>query len=279
MARVGYLLMVGLLALFALSACSGPQENSGLSQNGSTQVEAVVSQVESQAVSQQAAAQVPAKKQEEPSQPEVAVTDAPQAQPAQAATNVEQVAQPVQAAPAAEPASATSPVAALVEPPAVAAQPANPPADLQLEIKSEVGFQAPDFNLATLDGQSVRLGDLRGRPVVISYWATWCVPCKQELPILQQLSQEFAASGIQILTIDAIEQDSLDNVHGLVGQMGLTLPVLLDQQNQFQSTYNQLFFPTSYFIDSNGVIRWIKLGDASEAQLRENIEKLINNQL
>jgi hypothetical protein len=61
--------------------------------------------------------------------------------------------------------------------------------------------------------------------------------------------------------------------------MGLTMPVLLDQQNQFGSAYNQLFFPTSYFIDSNGVIRFIKLGDASETVLRTTIEKLLNNQL
>jgi hypothetical protein len=61
--------------------------------------------------------------------------------------------------------------------------------------------------------------------------------------------------------------------------MGLTMPVLLDQQNQFQSAYKQLFFPTSYYIDQNGVIRFIKLGDASETEIRDHMQKLINNQL
>ena len=151
--------------------------------------------------------------------------------------------------------------------------------DLDLEIKPEVGFLAPDFNLQTMDGQVVKLADLRGRPVVISYWATWCEPCKQELPILQQISNEYANSGLLIVTVDAIEQDNIDNIQGLLDQLGINLPVLLDQQNQFQSAYKQLFFPTSYFIDSNGVIRFIKLGDAKETELRTKVEQLVNNQL
>ena len=114
---------------------------------------------------------------------------------------------------------------------------------------------------------------------MLSYWATWCVPCKEELPALDQLSREFGSSGVLVLTINAIEQDTVDQVQQTVGQLGLTLPVLLDQQDQFHSAYNQLFFPTSYFIDANGIIRFIKLGSASEAELRSNVEKLINNQL
>lgn len=147
-----------------------------------------------------------------------------------------------------------------------------------LEVKPEVGFLAPDFTLQTLDGQVIKLADLRGRPVVISYWATWCEPCKEELPILQQMANEYANSGLQIVTVDAIEQDNIDNIQVLLDQLAVNLPVLLDQQNQFQSVYKQLFFPTSYFIDSNGVIRFIKLGDAKETELRTKVEQLVNNQ-
>lgn len=278
---IGYLLAVGLLLVFAVSACSNSQENAA-------QVDPKVSQVENQAISEQMAVQAQVEQPQpatfdnpvEPVQKEAGAEAAlPAAPPAQEASASEQVVQSTQVAPAAEPVAATAPAASPTEAPAALAQAAPVAADPQIETKPEIGFLAPDFNLATLDGQSVRLEDLRGRPVVISYWATWCVPCKKELPILEQLSQEYASTGIQIITIDAIEQDNLDNVHGLVGELGLTLPVLLDQQNQFQSSYKQLFFPTSYFIDANGVIRWIKLGDAPEALLRENVEKLINNQL
>ncbi len=266
--RIGYTFAVGLLMVFVFSGCSNSQENAA-------QVDPKVSQVENQAISQQIAAQAQAE------QPQPAAFDKP-VEPVQKEAGAEAalpVAPPAQAAPAAEPVAATAPAVSPTEAPTALAQAAPLAANPQIETKPEIGFLAPDFNLATLDGQSVRLEDLRGRPVVISYWATWCVPCKKELPILQQLSQEYASTGIQIITIDAIEQDNLDNVHGLIGELGLTLPVLLDQQNQFQSSYNQLFFPTSYFIDANGVIRWIKLGDAPEALLRENVEKLINNQL
>ena len=96
---------------------------------------------------------------------------------------------------------------------------------------------------------------------------------------MQQISNEYANSGLLIVTVDAIEQDNIDNIQGLLDQLGVNLPVLLDQQNQFQSAYKQLFFPTSYFIDSNGVIRFIKLGDAKETELRTKVEQLVNNQL
>lgn len=173
---------------------------------------------------------------------------------------------------------ATEPDVAAVAPEAASSAPA-PAAQPSAESRPEVGFQAPDFTLQTLDGQMVNLSALRGRPVVVSYWATWCVPCKEELPALDQLSREFGSSGVMVLTINAIEQDTVEQVQQTVGQLGLSLPVLLDQQDQFHNAYNQLFFPTSYFIDANGMIRFIKLGSASEAELRSNLEKLINNQL
>jgi peroxiredoxin len=153
------------------------------------------------------------------------------------------------------------------------------PAAAQMESKPQIGFIAPDFSLQTLDGQVVQLSALRGKPVVISYWATWCVPCKQELPVLERLSQEYQAQGIQFLLINAIEQDGLDKVMEYVTQAGFSLPILLDEGNQFHNAYEQLFFPTSYYIDTNGVIQDIKLGDATEADIREKINKLLSTGL
>jgi cytochrome c biogenesis protein CcmG, thiol:disulfide interchange protein DsbE len=196
---------------------------------------------------------------------------------AQVASAVDQASVKAEPASPAATAAPEAPVAAAPSEPVISDPAPEPIA--QVEVRPEVGFQAPDFTLQTLDGQTVRLSDLKGRPVFITYWSTWCAPCKVELPILERIRQELAHSDIQMLTINAIEQDKLESVQGLVGEMGLTMPVLLDNQNQFQSAYNQLFFPTSYFIDPNGVIRFIKLGDASEADLRANIEKLLNNQL
>lgn len=153
---------------------------------------------------------------------------------------------------------------------------ANAPALALPEIKPQIGFIAPDFTLQTLDGQVVQLAELRGKPVVISYWATWCIPCKQELPILERLSQEYQAQGVQFLLINAIEQDNLDQVKQYLSESGFTLPVLLDQDNQFHNAYGQLFFPTSYYIDVNGIIQDMKLGDATETDIRAKIGKLLS---
>jgi thiol-disulfide isomerase/thioredoxin len=120
---------------------------------------------------------------------------------------------------------------------------------------------------------------LIGHPVVISYWATWCIPCQQELPILQKLYEEYAGSGLVVLTVNAIDQDSLDKVQAMLAEKGMTLPVLLDQGSAFANDYQAMFFPTTYYIDPAGVIRFIKLGDSTEADLREHVDSLMRGEL
>jgi thiol-disulfide isomerase/thioredoxin len=138
-----------------------------------------------------------------------------------------------------------------------------------------IGFLAPDFSLQALDGSTHRLSDLRGRPVLINYWASWCVPCQTELPILQNLSAEYQSRGLVFLTINAIEQDNLDEVRGNAGALGMSLPVLLDYGEQFWDSYQVLFFPTTFYVDTDGVIRDITLGDSSEEGIRAKIEALL----
>ena len=180
-----------------------------------------------------------------------------------------------------EPAAASAPVEAVADQAAAPAVPAEaaPKAaavvDLSIPVEPKIGFRAPDFTLQTLNGETVRLSDLVGRPVVISYWATWCIPCQQELPILEQLFREFQPQGLMVVTVNAIEQDTREEVQAMVGEKSMTLPVLLDQGNLFASTYGALFFPTTIFVDASGVIRFIRLGDSSEAELRSKVENLM----
>ncbi len=254
--------LLGLLVVvILLVGCANSQTNSVEQKNLAVPGALEATSQDSQPIQQESQPLEPAIQVEEPVQPQ------------------EKLVVPTEAPVALTAAPKTAAVEASPAPTETVVQAADPQPNLQLDIKAEVGYQAPDFTLQTLTGQQIRLSDLRGRPVLINYWATWCIPCKAELPILEKLHQEYSAVGIQIITIDAIEQDTLDGVETMVSQMDLTMPVLLDHQNQFQSTYNQLFFPTSYFIDKNGVIRYIKLGDAPEEILRSNVEKLINNQL
>jgi cytochrome c biogenesis protein CcmG, thiol:disulfide interchange protein DsbE len=272
-------LALGILILIFLTACNGAQARSIEFQGASPQAVGGSERFPTQTSQPSAQLTQPPELAEQP-QP---VAPAQQINPsdAEVGSAASELGQATATTALAVPAGSVVPDSTTASAPSAlaASDPAPQQADIQVVVKPEVGFQAPDFTLQTLDSQTIHLSDLKGHPVFITYWSTWCVPCKTELPILQRIRQELAQSDIQMLTINAIEQDKLEAVQGLVGEMGLTMPVLLDHQNQFQSAYNQLFFPTSYFIDSNGVIRFIKLGDASEADIRTNIEKLLHNQL
>jgi peroxiredoxin len=154
-------------------------------------------------------------------------------------------------------------------------QPAPVPVEDLPPAEPSIGFLAPDFTLQTLDGRTVSLSDFRGRPVVINYWASWCVPCQAELPILESIYQDYQQHGIVILSVNAIEQDNMGDVQGTVTQHALTYPVLLDESEQVWSTYRMLFFPTSLMVDSNGIIREIVLGDTTEENFRAKVDQLI----
>jgi len=151
--------------------------------------------------------------------------------------------------------------------------------DQSLPVEPRVGARAPQFNLTTIDGQALNMDSLLGHPVVISYWATWCIPCQQELPILQKLYQEYAGSGLIVLTVNAIDQDSLDKVQAMLAEKGMNLPVLLDEGSTFANDYQAMFFPTTYYIDPAGVIRFIKLGDSTEEDLRSHVDSLMKGEL
>lgn len=260
-------LIVVFVLSFLVSACSGGSLSQAEPANLSAQLRA----------KQSLPGQEPAKQAQSDAQarePDAGNSQPPNGAPAAAKA----AAAPSDAPEAAQPA----PVALAQEVPAAPAEAAPksaPAVDLSIPAQPKVGFRAPDFALQTLSGESVRLSDLVGRPVVISYWATWCIPCQQELPILQRLAQEFESQGLVVVTVNAIDQDNLQDVQAMLSDKGMSLPVLLDQGGQFASTYGALFFPTTIFVDASGVIRYIRLGDSSEADLRTKIENLLAGSL
>jgi cytochrome c biogenesis protein CcmG/thiol:disulfide interchange protein DsbE len=153
--------------------------------------------------------------------------------------------------------------------------PPVPPVDPNLPVGPKVGLRAPEFTLQAMDGKTYRLSELAGRPVLINYWATWCIPCKAELPILEKLYQEYQQKGMVVISVNAIEQDSTDKVQGIINQFGMTFPVLLDQGAQFANLYQAIFFPTTVLVDASGVIREINLGDSTEAELRTSLDNVV----
>ena len=158
--------------------------------------------------------------------------------------------------------------------------PPAPQAELSVSnIEPAIGSLAPEFSLQTLDGQSVQLSELRGKNLLISYWVTWCIPCMEELPVLNQIYQEYQSKDLVILSVNGIQQDELDKVTATISEMGITLPVVLDQSEILWDSYWVRFLPTSFFIDETGVIRYIQLGSLTEENLRIKIEELISDQL
>ncbi|MCO0599961.1 TlpA family protein disulfide reductase [Peribacillus butanolivorans] len=118
----------------------------------------------------------------------------------------------------------------------------------------KIGAAAPDFSLKTLDGKQVNLSDYKGKKVMLNFWATWCPPCKKEMPDMQKFSQQ-AGDDVVIL---AVNIDPENDVQAFVEDNGITFTIPLDSQsakNPVNERYKILSIPTTYFIDSKGIIR------------------------
>jgi len=268
--KAGKFVTIIICIAFLLSACSGGSLPESETAQSSAQLQAKLSNPGQEPAKQDSPAAQPFKQTDGGAQPVEPVPAEPaKAEPANAEQTVEQ---PSLAAPVDPPPAAAGEA---VDTPAEAASKSPPAVDLSIPAEPKVGFRAPDFSLQTLSGDRIRLSDLVGRPVVISYWASWCIPCQQELPILQNLAQEYQSQGLTVVTVNAIDQDTVHDVQSMVSEKGMTVPVLLDQDKQFASTYGALFFPTTIFVDASGVIRYIRLGDSSEADLRTKVENLL----
>jgi thiol-disulfide isomerase/thioredoxin len=120
------------------------------------------------------------------------------------------------------------------------------------------GDLAPDFELKDLDGKTVSLRGLRGRPVLLNFWATWCPPCRAEMPYLQQVFEEWQGKELAVLTIDIGE--SRATVQNYLQSYNLALPVLLDTKKTVAYKYGFRYVPTTFFIDKDGVIQRMRVG-------------------
>jgi len=130
----------------------------------------------------------------------------------------------------------------------------------QASTAAQTGFLAPDFTLTTLEGEIFNLSAQRGKPVVLNLWASWCPPCRAEMAALQQVYQEFQPEGLVVAAVNASNQDSVSDAAAFVSRNGLTFPVPLDSSGSVSRLYNLYSLPTTYFIDSSGVIQNIVIG-------------------
>lgn len=138
------------------------------------------------------------------------------------------------------------------------------------------GFLAPDFQLETIDGSTVTLSDFQGRPVIINLWASWCPPCRAEMPALQSVYEEYSDRGLEILAVHMTSQDSVGSAQDFINQNGLTFPIPLDRRGFVGTLYQSRALPSTFFLDRSGMIQKVVIGGPmSEVLLRSTVESLL----
>jgi peroxiredoxin len=133
-----------------------------------------------------------------------------------------------------------------------------------------IGVKAPDFQLNTLDGKQVTLSQLQGKKVILNFWATWCPPCKAEMPEMQRYFEELN----QDVVILAVNIDPQLDVQKFVDEMGITFPIPLDEGDEVNTAYQVISIPTTYFIDTKGIIRDKHIGAMTYDLMKNTIAKL-----
>jgi peroxiredoxin len=119
--------------------------------------------------------------------------------------------------------------------------------------KSEVGFKAPAFTVRNLKGQRVQLADHKGKVIILNLWATWCGPCRVEMPGMENLYRRYRSQGLEILAV-SLDKGSSDKVQTFADEYRLSFPVLLDSDGQVESRYHTLTIPTTFVIDKKGMV-------------------------
>lgn len=139
----------------------------------------------------------------------------------------------------------------------------------------EIGSLAPDFTLNSLEETVIHLSDYPGHPVIINFWATWCGPCRLEMPIIEEFHEQFSPDLI-VLAVNL--QESKPDVNFFANELDLKFPILLDQEAEVSSLYRVQGLPTTFFVDRNGRIQAIHIGSLTEKHLINYLTKIGINQ-
>jgi peroxiredoxin len=132
-----------------------------------------------------------------------------------------------------------------------------------------IGSEAPDFSVQDLNGKQIKLSSMKGRPVMINFWATWCPPCRAEIPTLVQTYADTHKSGGQYEIVGVATQSDQQTIQAFAKEFGINFPILSDAENRITDLYHVLPIPTSFFIDKDGIIRDIQVGPVDRPKLEK----------
>lgn len=138
------------------------------------------------------------------------------------------------------------------------------------------GIQAPDFELVSLDGQKVKLSDFRGKAVVLNFWATWCAPCKIEMPWFVDLQKQHANDGLTILGV-AMDDSDPQKIARFTSEMGVNYPVLLGTNNVSEAYGDVEYLPTTFYIDRQGKIVGKVAGLIGKPEIENDVRKALES--
>jgi cytochrome c biogenesis protein CcmG, thiol:disulfide interchange protein DsbE len=141
---------------------------------------------------------------------------------------------------------------------------------------AQVGFAAPEFALPSSTSATASLSAQSGKVVMINLWASWCPPCRAEMPAVQNVYVKYRDAGFVVLAVNVTNQDDESAALAFARSLGLTFPILFDRSGTASRDYRLNSLPTSYFVGRDGVIREIVIGGATQAAIESRVKRLLS---
>lgn len=136
---------------------------------------------------------------------------------------------------------------------------------------------APDFTLYTFNGETLRLSELRGKAVVINFWASWCAPCRDEAPILEATWREYRERGVVFIGVDYLDTET--EARAYLAEFAITYPNGPDLRTLISKSYRIKGIPETFFIDPSGEMRDVFIGPISDTELHRRVERILSSDL
>lgn len=146
-----------------------------------------------------------------------------------------------------------------------------------IDVGFRIGERAPDFELLSLDGSRVKLSDLHGQPVLLNFWATWCAPCRVEMPWLVVIDQQYRIQGLRVIGVSMDDSGATQKVAAFAKEKGVKYQVLLGNSSTADAYGGVRFMPQSFFIDAEGKITKTTIGLTGKKDLEDGARALLSS--